>query len=106
MESNYSRYKKSKNRKLKRLLLFVINILRVQERDSKFLTFDQSKLEVIVYDEFSGEKIQLNDLSSGEKQVISLMSILYLYDNSNKIILIDEPELSLSLPSQKLYYLM
>lgn len=70
--------------------------------DSKFLTFDQSKLEVIVYDEFSGEKIQLNDLSSGEKQVISLMSILYLYDNSNKIILIDEPELSLSLPWQKL----
>lgn len=70
--------------------------------DSKFLTFDQSKLEVVVYDDFSGEKIQLNDLSSGEKQVISLMSILYLYDNKNKIILIDEPELSLSLPWQKL----
>lgn len=57
---------------------------------------------MIVYDEFSGEKIKLNDLSSGEKQVISLMSILYLYDNNNKIILIDEPELSLSLPWQKL----
>lgn len=70
--------------------------------DSKFLTFDPSKLEVVVYDDFSGEEIQLNDLSSGEKQVISLMSILYLYDNSNKIILIDEPELSLSLPWQKL----
>ncbi|EOW2323989.1 MULTISPECIES: AAA family ATPase [Klebsiella pneumoniae complex] len=70
--------------------------------DSKFLTFDQSKLEVIVYDDFSGERIQLNDLSSGEKQVISLMSILYLYENNNKIILIDEPELSLSLPWQKL----
>lgn len=70
--------------------------------DSKFLTFDQSKLEVVVYDDYSGEKIQLNDLSSGEKQVISLMSILYLYENNNKIILIDEPELSLSLPWQKL----
>ncbi|GDX06669.1 AAA family ATPase [Buttiauxella sp. A111] len=70
--------------------------------DSKFLTFDQSKLVVVVYDDFSGERIALNDLSSGEKQVISLMSILYLYDNNNKIILIDEPELSLSLPWQKL----
>ncbi|EKM5753282.1 ATP-binding protein, partial [Cronobacter sakazakii] len=70
--------------------------------DSKFLTFDPSKLEVIVYDDFSGEPIALNDLSSGEKQVISLMAILYLYDNENKIILIDEPELSLSLPWQKL----
>ncbi|EKI3603217.1 ATP-binding protein, partial [Salmonella enterica subsp. enterica serovar Cerro] len=57
---------------------------------------------VVVYDDFSGDRIQLNDLSSGEKQVISLMSILYLYDNNNKIILIDEPELSLSLPWQKL----
>lgn len=70
--------------------------------DSKFLTFEPSKLEVIVYDEFSGEPIALNDLSSGEKQVISLMAILYLYDNENKIILIDEPELSLSLHWQKL----
>lgn len=70
--------------------------------DSKFLTFDPSKLEVIVYDDFSKERIRLNDLSSGEKQVISLMSILYLYENKNKIILIDEPELSLSLPWQRL----
>ncbi|ELZ9281136.1 hypothetical protein U1T90_003573, partial [Salmonella enterica subsp. enterica serovar Cerro] len=37
--------------------------------DSKFLTFDSSKLEVVVYDDFSGDRIQLNDLSSGEKQV-------------------------------------
>lgn len=70
--------------------------------DSKFLTFNPSKLEVIVYDDFSKERIRLNDLSSGEKQVISLMSILYLYDNKNKIILIDEPELSLSLHWQRL----
>jgi len=70
--------------------------------DSKSLRFDPSKLEVIVNDDFTGSRISLNDLSSGEKQVISLMAILYLGSDENKIILIDEPELSLSLKWQKM----
>lgn len=70
--------------------------------DSKSLRFDPSKLEVIVNDDFTGSRISLNDLSSGEKQVISLMAILYLGGDDNKIILIDEPELSLSLKWQKM----
>ncbi|WP_273827735.1 AAA family ATPase [Providencia rettgeri] len=71
--------------------------------DSKRLRFDPFKLEVVVNDEHSDERISLNDLSSGEKQVISIMSILFLSnDKKNKIILIDEPELSLSLKWQRL----
>ncbi|MDM7055806.1 AAA family ATPase, partial [Klebsiella variicola] len=70
--------------------------------DSKSLRFDPSKLEVIVSDDFTGTRISLNDLSSGEKQVISLMAILHLGGDDNKIILIDEPELSLSLKWQKM----
>lgn len=48
--------------------------------------------------------IKLAQLSSGEKQIISLFSKLYLEDNGNKknIIIIDEPELSLSLKWQKM----
>ena len=38
----------------------------------------------------------MDDLSSGEKQVISLFSYLYLYRGSN-LVLIDEPEISLSI---------
>lgn len=50
-------------------------------------------------------KINLEDLSSGEKQVISIFSYLYLYPFSDLIILIDEPELSLSVPWQKKFLL-
>ncbi|MEK0167966.1 AAA family ATPase [Pseudescherichia vulneris] len=70
--------------------------------DSKSLKFDPQSLEVIVRDSHTGDRISLNDLSSGEKQVISLMATIYLSDNSSKIILIDEPELSLSIDWQRM----
>ncbi|EPN1930291.1 AAA family ATPase [Cronobacter dublinensis] len=70
--------------------------------DSKSLTFDPQSLEVIVKDSYTGSRISLNDLSSGEKQVISLMATIYLNDNTPKIILIDEPELSLSIDWQRM----
>jgi ABC-type molybdenum transport system ATPase subunit/photorepair protein PhrA len=44
--------------------------------------------------------IELQDLSSGEKQIVSLFSHLLLSDVPNVFILIDEPELSLSVPWQ------
>lgn len=46
-------------------------------------------------------EIQLSDLSSGEKQVVSLFSHLYLSGQENFFVLIDEPELSLSVPWQR-----
>lgn len=70
--------------------------------DSKSLKFDPQSLEVIVRDNHTGERISLNDLSSGEKQVISLMATIYLNDSTPKIILIDEPELSLSIDWQRM----
>lgn len=70
--------------------------------DSKSLTFDPQSLAVIVKDSYTGDRISLNDLSSGEKQVISLMATIYLNDSSPKIILIDEPELSLSIDWQRM----
>lgn len=47
------------------------------------------------------EKISLADLSSGEKQIVSLFSHLYLSGISKFFVLIDEPELSLSVPWQR-----
>lgn len=70
--------------------------------DSKSLTFDPQRLEVIVKDSHTSDRISLNDLSSGEKQVISLMATIYLNDSTPKIILIDEPELSLSIEWQRM----
>lgn len=50
-------------------------------------------------------KIELENLSSGEKQVVSIFSYLYLSPLSKSLILIDEPELSLSVPWQKKFLL-
>ena len=51
--------------------------------------------------------ININDLSSGEKQIVALFTLLYLNDenrgsNNKKMVLIDEPELSLSLKWQRM----
>jgi hypothetical protein len=47
------------------------------------------------------EHIELGDLSSGEKQIVSLFSHLYLSGKNNFFVLIEEPELSLSVPWQR-----
>jgi predicted ATPase len=49
----------------------------------------------------SGRPITLRDLSSGEKQIVSLFSHLYLQSEGDAFLLIDEPELSLSVAWQK-----
>lgn len=49
----------------------------------------------------NSEKIELSDLSSGEKQIVSLFSHLYLSGIKSYFVLIDEPELSLSVPWQR-----
>ena len=45
--------------------------------------------------------ISFQNLSSGEKQIVSLFSHLYFNSNSNVFVFIDEPELSLSVEWQK-----
>jgi predicted ATP-binding protein involved in virulence len=42
-------------------------------------------------------------LSSGEKQIVSLFSHLYLTNKHDYLVLIDEPELSLSVKWQKTF---
>lgn len=48
------------------------------------------------------DEIPLEDLSSGEKQIVSLFSKLYLEEEKEYFILFDEPELSLSVEWQKM----
>lgn len=69
-------------------------------------------LKEIVYDEINyklsikGKKsheITLSMLSSGEKQIVSLFSHLYLSEHPSFFIIIDEPELSLSVEWQKTF---
>lgn len=68
--------------------------------DSKILTLNRRNLGVSVSSVDADRKIPLDALSSGEKQMISLFARLYLYPKK-KILLIDEPELSLSIDWQR-----
>lgn len=51
----------------------------------------------------NGEKreMSIEQLSSGEKQIVALFCYLYLLDNTQQMIIIDEPELSLSVDWQE-----
>lgn len=53
----------------------------------------------------SDREIKLHHLSSGEKQIVSLFSHLYLSGGKSYFVLIDEPELSLSVPWQRRFLL-
>jgi DNA repair exonuclease SbcCD ATPase subunit len=55
----------------------------------------------IIRDNSDGEIIDLNHLSSGEKQIVSLFSKIYLDLDKSFIVLFDEPELSLSINWQQ-----
>lgn len=68
--------------------------------DAKALRMDRSDLSVAVESLRSNDPISLDALSSGEKQMISLFAKLYLYPK-RKLVLIDEPELSLSIDWQR-----
>lgn len=66
----------------------------------KKIVYDETLLTINVYD-FNDEKIDFEDLSSGEKQVISIFSKVYLDVVTPCIFIIDEPEISLSIEWQK-----
>ena len=68
--------------------------------DEKVLEYDPNEMKVFVHNSWTGQEVGLDDLSSGEKQVISILARLHLYPEK-KIVLIDEPELSLSIDWQK-----
>ena len=66
----------------------------------KKIIYDETLLTMNVYD-CNDEKIDFEDLSSGEKQVISIFSKVYLDVVTPCIFIIDEPEISLSIEWQK-----
>lgn len=68
--------------------------------DEKSFVYEPNSMRVTVVNNFTSTVVPLGQLSSGEKQVISMLSRLYLYNKKN-LILIDEPELSLSLDWQR-----
>ena len=68
--------------------------------DGKVLRLNRSNFRVHVESVPGNRRISLDALSSGEKQMVSLFAKMFLYPN-RKIVLIDEPELSLSIDWQR-----
>lgn len=77
-----------------------VDVCNAYLRPGKNMLYDDTKFTIDIVDD-KGKMIDLSVLSSGEKQVVSLFSHLYLDDAKDQIVIIDEPELSLSVPWQK-----
>lgn len=70
--------------------------------EGKELIYDELSYRIFIRgDNAKDKEIDLPSLSSGEKQVVSLFAHLYLSGSRKFYILIDEPELSLSVPWQQ-----
>lgn len=69
--------------------------------EDKYISFNNDAMTITVLNGKTDRSIDLDKLSSGEKQLISLFSQIYLGGNSNLAVLFDEPELSLSIDWQQ-----
>jgi predicted ATPase len=68
----------------------------------KEVFYDESEIKIYVKSQRTNDEIDLKYLSSGEKQIISMFSKVYLSELDERFyILFDEPELSLSMIWQK-----
>lgn len=91
----YERYKKLKNKEQNINDCFdYCNRYLV----NKHIVFDEKNFNYYISVSHNGEErtIDLEQLSSGEKQVVSIFCYMYLALDHNTLLLIDEPELSLS----------
>lgn len=68
----------------------------------KSLTYNDKSYTISAKTEH-GSDIELREMSSGEKQIVSLFSHVLLDTDTKYIVIIDEPELSLSMPWQKTF---
>ncbi|HGA1022774.1 TPA: AAA family ATPase [Bacillus cereus] len=68
---------------------------------NKEVIFNEGNGEISILN-LKNNKIELNHLSSGEKQIVSILAQVFLNFNDEFIILFDEPELSLSIEWQEM----
>ena len=102
------------------LLYFVSNLLKVYEQQQendraiqsftkvsnkylrdKEVIYDESNVTIKIVRKKNKNVVDIDTLSSGEKQIISLFTMLYLEKKNDVAIFFDEPELSLSIEWQK-----
>lgn len=70
-------------------------IFNILELDVKLKGFSKDEKTLPIFENSAGEEFDINDLSSGEKQLFLRTLSIKMLEPKNSIILIDEPELSL-----------
>lgn len=102
------------------LIYFISNLVKVyaQQKDNDYalqkftevcnryladkkIQYDEGKVLVKVVRRKNESEVDIEALSSGEKQIISLFAKLYLQKHNEYAVFFDEPELSLSMEWQK-----
>ena len=71
------------------------SIFNILELDAKLKGFSKDEKTMPIFENSAGEEFDINDLSSGEKQLFLRTLSIKMLEPNNSIILIDEPELSL-----------
>ena len=71
------------------------SIFDILELDVKLKGFSKDEKTMPIFENSAGEEFDINDLSSGEKQLFLRTLSIKMLEPNNSIILIDEPELSL-----------
>jgi len=79
---------------LKELQVYIQEIFDGLDLTFNLSSIDYNKKEVLFKDN-SGNEFDIDELSTGEKTLLSKVLYLYFQNYKNKVILIDEPELSL-----------
>jgi ABC transporter len=70
-------------------------IFNILELDVKLKGFSKDEKTMPIFENSAGEEFDINNLSSGEKQLFLRTLSIKMLEPNNSIILIDEPELSL-----------
>ena len=86
-------YNKRNNEITEELQKFISKILDGLDFDFTYSYIDED--DNIFFQNSSDEKFEISELSTGEQTLLSKVLYLFLKDYKNKVILIDEPELSL-----------
>ena len=71
------------------------SIFNILELDAKLKGFSKDEKTLPIFENSAGEEFDINNLSSGEKQLFLRTLSIKMLEPNNSIILIDEPELSL-----------
>ena len=86
---------------LERFATLVNDYFSITGTSEKEISFDKQKVELQVINKYTQKPLKLGALSSGEKQIVSVFARLLLDSNKRYFIIIDEPELSLSMEWQE-----